>query len=162
MSFNHKFMGLVFSFLLIILVIFFTLISLYFYIPTYVESRLIPEIAHKAGIRSYACDVRRIGIFGADLGSVRIGNDKNPALSIASVQIDYSPKGLYGKKIKRAVLSGIELFWGYKNGKFRIREFDLKPILAQLQSSRETVPSSTDASRTISIGRLEISNAVVL
>jgi len=162
MSLKHKLIGFAFSIILVILVVFCTLTFLYFNIPPYVESKLIPEIAHKAGIRDYACDVRRIGFFGADLGSVRIGNDKNPALSIASVQIDYSPKGLYEKKIKRAVLSGIELFCEYKNGKFRIHEFDLKPILAQLQSSRKTVPSSTDASRTISIGRLEIRNAVVV
>ena len=162
MSLKHKLIGFAFSLLLVILILFCTLTFLYFNIPPYVESKLIPEIAHKAGIRDYACDVRRIGFFGADLGSVRIGNDKNPALSIASVQIDYSPKGLYKKEIKRAVLSGIELFCEYKNGEFRIREFDLKPILAQLQSSRKTAPSSTDAARTISIGHLEIRNAVVV
>jgi hypothetical protein len=162
MSLKHKLIGFAFPLLLVILVVFCTLTFLYFNIPSYVESKLLPEIAHKAGILDYACNVRRIGFFGADLGSVRIGNNKNPALSIASVQIDYSPKGLYEKKIKRAVLSGIELFCEYKNGEFRIREFDLKPILAQLQSSRKTVPSSTDASRTISIGRLEIRNAVVV
>ena len=162
MSLKHKLISFAFPLLLVILVVFCTLTFLYFNIPSYVESKLLPEIAHKAGILDYACDVRRIGFFGADLGSVQIGNGKNPALSIASVQIDYSPKGLYEKKIKRAVLSGIELFCEYKNGKFRIREFDLKPILAQLQSSRETVPSSTSASRTISIGRLEIRNAVVV
>jgi len=162
MPLKHKLIGFAFSLLLVILVVFCTLTFLYFNIPPYVESKLIPEIAHKAGIRDYACDVRRIGFFGADLGSVRIGNDKNPALSIASVQIDYSPKGLYEKEIKRAVLSGIELFCEYKNGEFKIREFDLKPILAQLQSSRKTAPSSTDAAQTISIGRLEIRNAVVV
>jgi len=162
MSLKHKFIGFAFSLLLVILVVFCTLTFLYCNIPPYVESKLIPEIAHKAGIRNYACDVRRIGLFGADLGSVRIGNNKNPALSIASVQVDYSPKGLYEKKIKRAVLSGIELFCEYKNGKFRIREFDLKPILAQLQSSRKTAFSSTDSLQTLSIGRLEIRNAVVM
>ena len=162
MPLKHKLIGFAFFLLLVLLVVFCTMTFLYFNIPPYVESKLIPEIAHKAGIRDYACDVRRIGFFGADLGSVRIGNDKNPALSIASVQIDYSPKGLYKKEIKRAVLSGIELFCEYKNGEFRIREFDLKPILAQLQSSRKTAPSSTDAARTISIARLEIRNAVVI
>jgi hypothetical protein len=162
MSLKRKLIGFAFSLLLVILVVFCTLTFLYFNIPPYVESKLLPEIAHKAGIRDYACDVRRIGFFGADLGSVRIGNDKNPALSIASVQIDYSPGELYKKKIKSVVLSGIELFCEYKNGKFRIREFDLKPILAQIQSSRKTASSSTDASRTISIGRLEIRNAVVV
>ena len=162
MSLKRKLIGFGFLSLLILLVLFCTLTFLYFYIPTYIESKLIPEAALQAGISDYTCDIRRIGFFGADLGSVRIGNDKNPALSIASAQIDYSPKGLYKKEIKRAVFSGIELFCEYKNGEFRIRQFDLKTFLAQLQSSRKTAPSSTDASQVISIGRLEIRNAVVV
>lgn len=162
MSLKPKLIGFGFLSLLVLLVLFCTLTFLYYYIPTYIESKLIPEAALQAGISDYTCDIRRIGFFEADLGSVRIGNDKNPSLSIASAQIDYSPKGLYNKEIKRAVFSGIELFCEYKNGEFRIRQFDLETFLAKLKSSRKTAPSSTDASQVISIGRLEIRNAVVV
>lgn len=162
MSLKHKLLGLGFSFLLAFLILFCTLTGLYFYLPTYIESKLIPEIAHKAGVRFYACDVRRIGFFGTDLGSVRIGNDKNPALSIASVQIDYSPGELYKRKIKKVMLSGVELFCEYKNQGFRIRQLDVKSLFAQLESSKKTVSSSTSSLETISIRRLEVRNAVVV
>lgn len=151
-----------FSFLIVILILFSTLTFFYFYIPFYVKSKFIPEMAHKAGIRTYAGDVRRIGFFGADFGSIRIGDDKHPALSIASVQIDYSPKGLYRKAIRRTVLSGIELFCEYKNGKFRIRNFDLEDVADKLQSFKNTTRSNTDNRRTVSIEHLKIQNAVVV
>jgi len=162
MPLKHKLIGFGFSFLLVFLILFCTLIGLYFYLPTYIESKFIPEIADKTGVRFYTCDVRRIGFFGTDLGSVRIGNNKNPALSIASVQIDYSPRELYKKKIKRIVLSGIELFCEYKNGEFKIRQFDLNILLTKLQSSKKPTPSSTSSLETISIRRLEVRNAVVV
>ncbi|MEA1946880.1 MAG: YdbH domain-containing protein, partial [Thermodesulfobacteriota bacterium] len=162
MSLKRKLLGLGFSFLLVFLILFCTLTCLYFYIPTYMEFKLIPEIADKSGVRFYSCDVRRIGFYGTDLGSVRIGNDNNPALSIASVQIDYSPGELFKKKIKKVMLSGIELFCEYKNQEFRIRQLDLNTLFTKLQSSKKTVPSSTDSLQTLSIGRLEIRNAVVV
>ncbi|MGD2150572.1 MAG: YdbH domain-containing protein [Desulfobacterales bacterium] len=162
MSLKHKLLGVCFSFLFVFLILFCILTGLYFYLPTYIESKLIPEIAQKSGVRFYSCDVRRIGFFGTDLGSVRIGNDKNPTLSIASVQIDYSPGELFKKKIKKVMLSGIELFCEYENRKFRIRRFDLDGLMKRLQSSKRTGPSSTDSLQTPWIGRLEIRNAVVM
>ncbi len=161
-SFKQKLTGLGFFFLVVILILFITLTSLYFYIPTYVKSKLIPEIAQKAGIQNYACDVRRIGFFGADFGTVRIGTDKDPVLSIASVQIDYSPKELYEKTVKRTILSGVKLFCEYKNGELKIGNFDVKNLAAKFQSSKNTTSSSTYTSQTVSIGRLEIRNSVVV
>ena len=163
MALKQKLTGFGFPILLVILIFFITLTSLYFYIPTYVKSKLIPEIAQKAGIRNYACDVRRIGFFGADLGPVTIGTDKHPVLSITSIQIDYSPKELYRKTVGRTILSGIELFCEYKNGELKFRNFDLKNLVAKFQSSKNTIPSSANTSQTaVSIGRLEIRNSLVV
>lgn len=161
MSLKQKLTSLGFLFLLVILIFFIALTALYFYMPSYVESELIPEIAQKAGVRDYACDVRRIGFFGADLGNIRIGTDKHPALSIASVQIDYSPKELYQKKIKRTILNGIELFCEYQNGEFKIRNFDVQNLAAKFRSSKNNT-SSLDTSRAVSVGRLEIRNSAVV
>lgn len=162
MSLKQKLTGFGFFFLLVILIFFITLTSLYFYIPTYVKSKLIPEIAQKAGIQDYACDVRRIGFFGADFGTVRIGTDKNPVLTIASIQIDYSPNELYKKKVRRTILSGIELRCEYNDGELKIRNFDLKNWVARSQSSKSTTSSLANTSHTVSIGRLEILNSVVI
>lgn len=143
MSLNRKFVGFSLSFALIFLILFCVLIFGYFYIPIYVESTLIPELAKKARIPYYTCDVRRIGFLGADFDSVRIKTETNTSLSIDSVQIDYSIKGLYNKKIRRAVLSGIELFceytgkeWGYRSNVWEYETPNLSENVGQSRSHK--------------------------
>jgi len=162
MSFKRKFIIFSFLFLLGFSFLFVTLTCIYFYIPTYVESELLPEMARKAGIKNYACDVRRIGFFGLDLGSLRIGNSHHPALSIASIQIDYSPAGLYRKELERVVVNGIELSLEYKNGEFIIHPFDLTAFLSQRQSSKKTDSSLAIPPPPMAIRRLEIRNTGVV
>jgi len=151
-----------FSSLLAILVLVVALAYVYLHIPNYVESKLLPEMIRKAGISEYACEVRRIDFSGADLGSLRIGDRKNPALSIAAVQIDYSPTGLYRMEIERIALNGIELSCEYKDGEFIIQQFDLKTFLAHFQSSNKKAPSSVNATPPLVIKRLEIKNALIV
>jgi hypothetical protein len=81
--------------------------GLYFFLPRYLESRVIPRLMTETGIADFAIKVRHIGIYGADLGALRIGPEQKPALLIRSAQIDYTPRELYQKKIERMTLSGI-------------------------------------------------------
>ncbi|MFC1812171.1 YdbH domain-containing protein [Thermodesulfobacteriota bacterium] len=151
-----------FSSLLGILVLVVALAYAYLHIPNYVESKLLPEMVRKAGISEYAFKVRRIDFSGADLGSLRIGDQKNPALSIAAVQIDYSPSGLYRMEIERIAFNGIELSCEYKDGEFIIQQFDLKTFLAHFQSSDNKAPSSVNTTPPLVIKRLEIKNALIV
>ncbi|MFC1488494.1 hypothetical protein ACFL6B_01460 [Thermodesulfobacteriota bacterium] len=148
--------------LLGILVLVVALSYVYLHIPNYVESKVLPEMARKAGISEYACEVRRIDFSGTDLGALRIGDQKNPALSIASVQIDYSPTGLYRMEIERIALNGIELSCEYKDGEFIIQQFDLKTFLAHFQSSHKKTSSSVNPTPPLVIKRLEIKNALIV
>ncbi len=159
MSLKSKLIFIV-SFLFLIIILFCALTGLYFHLPTYVESKVIPEIAKKAGITDFACEVRGIGFTGADLGSLRIGDDEYPALSVASIRIDYSLKELYKKHIRRVIFCGSKLYCEFKNGEFVISGFDLKKYLTQLQS--KTTPSPIDKLQPVSIERFEIRNAIVI
>ena len=93
-------------------------VALYFYLPHYLESRIIPQFFAEAGIADFEFKIRRIGILGADLSDLRIGSEQNPALLIRSAQIDFSLKTLYRKEIERIALGGIELYGEFNNGKF--------------------------------------------
>ena len=106
--------------------------GLYFYLPHYLESRIIPQLVAETGIADFAFKVRHIGIFGADLGPLRIGPEQNPALLIRSAQIDYTPKALYQQKIERITLSGIELYGELTYGKFSLRGINLDEALASV------------------------------
>jgi hypothetical protein len=142
--------------------LFVVLTGLYFYLPHFLESQIIPQLAAGTGISEFAFNVRNIGIFGSDLGALRIGSPQNPALLIQSVQIDYSPKNLYQKTIKRITLSGIELHAEFKNGKFILRGIDLEKVLKKRQPSKETKPASDDSQPPLFLRELRIRSSVAV
>jgi len=110
--------GTVFLFFSLILVCLLT--GAYFYLPFYLESKIIPQLAADSGLSDFSVNVRNIGFFNADLGTLRIGPQEDPTLVIRSVQVDYSPRSLYRRKIKNMTMSGIELHCGLSNGRFRL------------------------------------------
>ncbi len=100
-------------------------------LPGFVESKIISVLKKDAGITDFALEVQELDLYGADLGSLRIGTPENPALIIRSIHVDYSPGGIYQKKVERIVASGVELYCEYKTGQLGLRGFDLAKFLSQ-------------------------------
>jgi hypothetical protein len=134
----------------------------YFYLPFYVESKIIPKLAADAGLTDFAVNVRNIGFFSADLGALRIGPRENPAFVIRSVQVDYSPRGLYQQKIEKITLSGIELHGQLANGQFKLRGVDFEKIMAGVQKRANLAPAFDETSPPVIPARLEIRNSRVI
>jgi len=137
------------------------LTGVYLYLPTYIESKILPQIAAETGISDVAVNIRNLGFFGADLENIRIGPEQSPTLIVRSVQIDYSPKGLYKKKIKKLTLNGIELYGEIKNRNVSLQGFDLSESQTPKKSPQTTSSPSGPPAR-ISLGRLEIRNSIVI
>jgi hypothetical protein len=135
------------------------LAAFYIYLPYYLESRIIPQLVSEAGIKDFSFSVRNIGLFGADLGGLRIGPDRNPALEIQSVQVDYSPRGLYRQRIDKITLSGIELYGGIANGRFQLRGVDIEKIIRSAQPQDESTTAPNDSPPLVSLERLAIRNS---
>ncbi|MBT8366122.1 MAG: hypothetical protein KJP23_15595, partial [Deltaproteobacteria bacterium] len=135
------------------------LTAAYFYLPFYLESKIIPQLAVEAGLSDFAVNVRNIGFFGADLGTLRLGRPQNPALVIRSVQVDYTPRSLYQQKIEKITLSGIELHGALANGQFKLRGVDIEKVMAGAQSQDESTPASNKTSPLVSLEKLEIRNS---
>jgi hypothetical protein len=117
------------------------LMTVLFYLPHHIENRLLPEMAREAGFNPANIDIRRIGMLGADLGDFQLGPEVNPALSIHSVKIDYTPSILFRRHVRRIMLSGIEINCAYQNGQLTIPGFDLKKTIAKRNEKAKT-PSS--------------------
>ena len=145
-------------FLLILLVIG-LLAGLYFYLPHYLESRILPQFIAKAGIADFNVSVRNIGLFGADLGVLRIGSGRNPAMVIRSVQVDYSPRGLFRQKIDGLTLNGIELYGVVANGRIQLPGVDIEKILTGAPPRDTSTPTSNDSSPLISLENLAVRNS---
>ncbi|MCP4745445.1 MAG: hypothetical protein GY874_04775 [Desulfobacteraceae bacterium] len=85
------------------------LLSLFYYLPYYIESRIIPGLAQKAGLESYAAQVKHIGISGAQAGPIFFGLNGKNHLEIKKINIDYTLGGLFKKKIKAITISGLRV-----------------------------------------------------
>ena len=141
--------------------IFVLVIASYFYLPTYLETKIIPDLTKTAGISEFDIDIRRVGFFGAELAEFRIGSQDHPALEIQSVQIDYSPLQLYREKlVARTVLSGIKIFAEFHEGQFRLRNMDLAAIMSSYPSAEKSDSHVAGSPPLISLGRLDVRNAV--
>ena len=134
----------------------------FLFLPRFIESRLHPQLIEATGSSDIAFNVRRVGVFGADLGGIRLGGLPNPALLIRSVQIDYSPGGLYRKKIDRVMLSGIEVQGQLENGKISLTHIDLQKVLSTLQSRQKAQPPTGQSPAAVMVNRLEIRNSAAI
>jgi hypothetical protein len=162
MSLKHKIAITGGLLLLLSLLLVCLLAGAYFYLPFYLEARIIPRLAADAGFSDFAVNVRNIGFFSADLGTLRIGPRENPAFVIRSVQVDYSPRSLYKRKIERITLSGIELHAELANGRFKLRGLDMAKILADTQQREQTASALNEPSLSVILERLEIRNSRVI
>ena len=140
---------IILTFCSLLLLLCFALCCLYWYLPTYLENILIPQITKDLGIANITCDVRRIGLTGADLGTFQIRDKKTSTLSVASVHIDYSPQVVFTNYIHRIALSGIEFRCEYINGELIIPGIDMQTFFAS-------------PTKGIQFGGLEIRNAVLM
>ncbi len=137
------------------------LIGAYFYLPFYLETKVIPQLAADTGIADFAVNVRNIGFYGADLADLRLGPQKKPALVIRSAQIDYTPRGLYQQKIEKITLSGIDLHGELVNGRFTLRGVDFEKIVAA-QRREKKAPAAKDPSPPVIIERLHIRDSQII
>ncbi|RJQ78096.1 MAG: hypothetical protein C4519_12480 [Desulfobacteraceae bacterium] len=85
------------------------MIAFFLYLPTYIETRLIPRWAADAGLEPGTVRIRRVALNGADAGPIHIDLGSAASLEIAAVQIDYSLRSLIRCKIDAIVVSGLSL-----------------------------------------------------
>jgi len=133
----------------------------YFYLPFYLETRIIPQLAADAGISDFAVNLRNIGFYSADLADLRLGPQKNPTLVIRSVQVDYSPRSLSQQKIDKITLSGIDLHADLANGQLKLRGIDIDR-LAAAQPRPKTAAPPNDPSPPVILARLHIRNSQII
>ncbi len=76
-------------------------------LPGYVQGRLIPRLSAEFGLRPADIQVRRIGLWGSDLGPIRLLADDAQVIGIAAVQIDYTPLSLLRGEIKGLSIGGL-------------------------------------------------------
>lgn len=142
------------------IIIFCLYLTLHISLPGILSSFIFPEIAKKAGIDRFSCDVRRIGLCGSDFSSIKIGDKTRPGILIDSIKIDYSPIGIFRKNIKSLSFSGIKLFCDYEKGNLTIP--GLYPLKSVTSGDVPTNnPRSLNLNAGFQINYVKVSNAFV-
>jgi hypothetical protein len=131
-------------------------------LPGFLESKIISILKKDAGITDFALEFHELDLAGANLGSMRIGSAQNPALVVRSIHIDYSPGGIYQKRVKKIVASGVELYCEYENGQLGFRGFDLAKFLSQLESYKDKDKTAANPSFQSLPQRIEINNGMLI
>jgi hypothetical protein len=80
-----------------------------FFLPFYLETRLLPRWAADAGLDPQTIRLRRIGWRGADTGPIRLKIGDLSFGEVDAIQIDYSPASIAARRIDGIVLSGLNL-----------------------------------------------------
>ena len=149
-----------FGVLFIMLLLLFAFVSVYFLAPPVLNSETFLQKIRGAGFNGFSWQVRRIGLDGADIGPLQLGPEKS--LSIRSVRMDYSPGGLYDRRIRRIRISGVEIFCGIKDEKIFIRGIDPRAISAGFKSEKTAAPASERPIFPVSVGNIEISDGTLV
>jgi hypothetical protein len=78
-------------------------------LPVYVEERLVPKLAGAFDLVPEQVQARRVGVWGADLGPIRLSRDQAPAIAVSAIQLDYNPLSLLQGKVAGITLVGLEV-----------------------------------------------------
>jgi len=133
---------------------------IYFYLPIYLESTLLPELARNAGIQHFTAAIQELNFFSTRIHGIRIGNEDRSPLEIDSIQVDYTPSKLFSYHVDKIVFSGLALTCEYKDNIFRIRGLDLEKLLASFQNQKSPPPSDNPRP-SFSIGRVDIHHGLI-
>jgi hypothetical protein len=90
-----------------VVVVFVVMTAGAFLLPVYVQSRIIPRLAAEFGLTPGQVHVRRIGLWGADMGPIRLDSRHVGVLTLTAVQVDYTPWSLLRGRIDGLTLGGV-------------------------------------------------------
>lgn len=140
---------------------------IYFSMPGYVESSILPKISQQMGIPIH-CDVRRIGLTGIDLGDIKLGDSATDPIFVESVRLDYSPVKLVKKHIDTIVIDGLKLPCAFIDGNFVIPGLDWQNLVSESKPEggnpdKDAVKDSSEGRQLpVSFGSLKVRNAVLV
>jgi hypothetical protein len=92
-------------------------------LPQLVEKGIEYLVASSLPDQPFSCTVRRVGVSGADLEAIVLGNPENPALRIDSLQLNYSLSGLFSRHVDRLALEGVLVQGEWRDGRFILAGF---------------------------------------
>jgi hypothetical protein len=148
----------VFVFFLLLLLLGVGLFSYSFFLPRYIEKKILPELGRQLS-STLSGQVYRIGFSSADFGDIILGDTHNPAVSIGSIHTDYSFSSLLVKKLEQVKISALSLNLEISDGQLMMPGFDM----SKLSSSKAETDRQPSGKKNLPLeaGKLQVSNGLV-
>ena len=120
------------------------------YLPELIESRLLPPFRERLGLDEMELKIRRIGLTGLDLETFALTGEDGRTLTFDSIRADYTPHLPFrtprALEITNLTLSGGDVRFAVKEGKFTVSGFNLERVLARLSElTAKSAPESEPA-----------------
>jgi len=148
MNFRKVFISLFTAGLLFV----FALVALWQFLPVFLETTILPGLAVENGIGWQKGRIRRIGLTGFEAGPVIIGRDDADGITVDSIYADFTPLGLFQKRVDAIVVSGLSLNVSVRDGSLAIKGVELnRPASPSGNASERSTAGSSVAVNTIRI-----------
>lgn len=134
----------------------------FLFLPSLVEKTVVPALARRAGLSDFTFQVRSIRTTGADLSDLRWGQCRTTGFCADTVQLDYSPLGLYRKQIRRIRISGVRVGLALENGRLSLPGIDLSRLRTTLSNTPQSLENQGDMNPIPFIEQIEIRGASLL
>lgn len=145
----------------IVVVILALTLGIAYYLPEYIQNKVLPDLGRQLPFESFSANIRRTGILGADIGSIEMGAKEKSAVRAASVRIDYSPSELIFSNtvhIKKLIISGVVINIDLSGNELILPGY--KNRSSVVAAGEET--SSSGGSYRIRLDRMELQNGVCI
>ena len=118
------------------------------YLPDYINDRLLPPVREQLGLDGMELRIRRIGLSGLDLETFTLTGADGRTLAIDSIRADYTPHLPFrtprALDITNLTLAGGDIRVSVKDGKLAISGFELDRVLERAAALGAPAPAPDD------------------
>ena len=134
---------------------------LWHFLPVFLETTILPGLAIENGIGWQKGRIRHIGLTGFEAGPVVIGRDDTAGITVDSLRADYTPWGLFQKRIEAVTVSGLRLNVIVKDGNVVIHGIDLNRPAPPPNRDSAGAPAQDTAASRVAVHRIRINHALL-
>ena len=136
------------------------LLAGYLYLPKLVTDRLPAAQIRGLGFSDFTGRISRIGLFQTEAGPFVFGHADQPALSIGSVAIDYTPGELRRKKIRCVRISDVTVNSAFGPDGFGLPGLN-RATLARKEAADTSGPDAMPSLADMAVEKIEVRSGMV-
>jgi hypothetical protein len=128
------------------------LFLLYRYLPELIENKTRQIVLQKTPFSHFNAEVLHAGLNGIEIDHITAGDAQNSVLSIGSVNIRYSPAGLFQRRINAIFINDMALFLDLHSEGLSMLGYEINTL------KKKATPAPTKISMPMDLEELQVKN----